>query len=127
MRQKISKSAVNRLKPREFVADVNPVGFVARRLPSGAITYGYRYREPVSGRQRWLGLGVHGDLTPDLARKKALKVAAEVKHGGHPVSASKQASKRRQAAAHSVDDLLDEFIDRHVRPNLRSADQIERA
>ena len=32
MRQKISKSAVNSLKPGQMIADSNPIGFVARRL-----------------------------------------------------------------------------------------------
>jgi integrase len=127
MRQKISKSTIDGLKVGQIIADHNPVGFVARRLPSGAVTYGFRYRDKHSGRQCWIGLGLHGDITPDQARKKALKTAGEVRDGGRPVSASAVAAKRRQAATHSVDELLDTFLARHVRPNLRSADEIERA
>jgi integrase len=127
MRQKITKTAVDALVPGASIADTNPVGFVARRLPSGAVTYGFRYRDKQSGRQRWLGLGVHGELTPDQARRKALKVAAEVRDGGAPVSAAVTAAKRRAAAGHTLDGLLDNFIARHVRPNLRSADEVERA
>jgi Arm DNA-binding domain len=131
MRRRISKSAVGTLQPGESIADHNPVGFVARRLPSGAVTYGFRYRDGRSGRQRWIGLGLHGAITPDQARKKALRLAGEVRDGGDPVaegrSASAIAAKRRQAAANAVDGLLDNFIARHVRPNLRSAGEIERA
>jgi integrase len=127
MRQKITKSAVDDLQPGQIIADINPIGFVARRLPSGAITYGYRYRDKGSGRQRWIGLGVHGALTPDQARKKALKVAADVRDGGEPISAAATAAKRRAAAHHTLDSLLDNFVARHVRPNLRSADEVERA
>lgn len=126
MRQKISKSAVNSLKPGHSLADTNPVGFVARRLPSGTVAYGFRYRDKHSGRQRWIGLGLHGDITPDLARKKALKVAGEVRDGGQPLSASALARSRRQAASHSLDELLNNFMSRYVRPNLRSADEIGR-
>lgn len=126
MRQKISKSAIDKLQTGQTLADSNPIGFVARRLPSGAVTYGFRYRDKNTGQQRWIGLGLHGDITPDLARKKALKTAGEVRDGGNPVSASATAAKRRQAASHSVDELLDKFIARHVR-KLRSADEIERA
>ena len=43
--------------------------FVARRLPSGVITYGLRYR--AAGRQRWFTLGNHGKVTPDKTRKLA--------------------------------------------------------
>jgi len=84
-------------------------------------------RDKATGRQHWIGLGLHGDITPDQARKKALKTAGEVKDGGNPVSASALAAKRRQTAAYTVDDLLNNFIGRWVRPKLRSADEIERA
>jgi integrase len=127
MRQKITKSAVDRLKPGAILADQNPIGFVARKLPSGAVTYGYRFRDKESGRQRWIGLGVHGHLTPDQARRKALRIAGEIKDGGNPASAATTAAKRRQALGVSVDMLLDDFLDRYVRPNLRGIEQIERA
>ncbi len=120
-------TAVDGLRAGQFISDGNPVGFTARRLKSGAVSYGYRYRDKASGRQRWVGLGMHGsDLTPDQARRKALRVAGEVKDGGNPVSAAEAAAKRRRAAAHSVDEMLDNFIARHVRPNLRGADEVER-
>jgi integrase len=127
MRGKITKSAVDKLKPGAIIADSNPIGFVARKLPSGAITYGYRYRDPQSGKQRWIGLGVHGELTPDQARRRALKVAGEVKDGRAPASAAATAAKRRQALGITVDRLLDDFLARYARPNLRSADQIARS
>jgi integrase len=127
MRGKITKSAVDRMRPGAILADSNPIGFVARKLPSGAITYGYRYRDPQSGKQRWIGLGVHGQLTPDQARRRALKVAGEAKDGRAPVSAAAMANKRRQAFGVTVDRLLDDFLARYARPNLRSADQIARS
>jgi integrase len=130
MKQKITKSAVDHLKPGGILADSNPVGFVARRLPSAAVTYGYRYRDKQSGRQRWIGLGLHGELTPDQARRKALRVAAEVRSGGEVASAAAVAKKRRVALGVNVDQLLDEFLARYVRnPErpLRGADHTERA
>jgi integrase len=130
MRQKITKTAVDKLKAGAILADSNPIGFVARKLPSGAVTYGYRFRDKESGRQRWIGLGVHGDLTCDQARKKALRVAGEVQAGGKPVSAAVVAAKRRQALGVNVDQLLDEFLTRYVRnPErpLRGAEHTERA
>ena len=36
------------------------------------------------------------------------------------------AAKRRQAAGYTVDGLLDNFLERYARPNLRSAHEIER-
>jgi integrase len=127
MRSKITKSAVDHLRPGQTIADSNPIGFVARKLPSGAVTYGYRFRDKQSGRQRWIGLGVHGQLTVDHARRQALRVAGEARDGGNPASAAVTAAKRRQALGVTVDHLLDEFLTRYARPTLRSADQIERA
>jgi integrase len=125
MQQKISKSTVDKLQPGQLLVDTNPVGFVARRLKSGTVTYGFRYRDN-TGRRYWIGLGLHGSVTPDQARRKALKTAAEVREGGAPVSASALAAQRRPMASHSVDQLLDNFLARYVRPKLRSADEIER-
>ena len=122
MRQKISKSTVDALRVGKIIADTNPVGFVARRLNSGAVTYGFRYRDKQTSKQRWIGLGLHGDITPDQARKKALKVAGEVKDGGEPVSAAAVAAKRRQAAGYTVDDLLDNFLEQ-----VRAAEPAQRA
>ena len=130
MRQKITKTAVDNLKAGAILADSNPIGFVARKLPSGAVTYGYRFRDKESGRQRWIGLGLHGELTADQARRKALRVAAEARSGGEVASAAAAAKKRRVALGVNVDQLLDEFLTRYVRnPErpLRGADHTERA
>ena len=122
--QKISKSTINRLKPGEIIAFADPTGFVARRLPSGKVTYGYRYRENDSGRQRWIGLGVN--LAPDAARRAALKVASQISDGKKPQSAAKTKAEDRVTLGRTVDKLLDDFVARHVQPNLRSADEVER-
>jgi integrase len=124
MRQKISKSTVDKLQPGQLLVDSSLAGFVARRLKSGTVSYGFRYRD--AGRRYWIGLGLHGDIAPDQARKKALKVAAQAGEGSKPVSAAAEAAKRRGAAGHTVDQLLDSFLARYVRPSLRSADEIER-
>jgi hypothetical protein len=42
MRAKINKGSVEALEKGELIADVEVKGFVARRLPSGAVTYGLR-------------------------------------------------------------------------------------
>ncbi len=82
MQGKITKAAVDALKPGDILADTEVKGFVARRLPSGVITYGLRYR--VAGKQRWLALGLHGRVTPDKARRLAKKGAGEVAEDRDP-------------------------------------------
>jgi hypothetical protein len=44
MRAKITKAAVDELQAGAVLADTEVKGFVARRLPSGVVTYGLRYR-----------------------------------------------------------------------------------
>lgn len=63
MRGKITKAAVDALRLGDILTDTEIKGFVARRLPSGIISYGLRYR--AAGKQRWLGIGLHGRITPD--------------------------------------------------------------
>ncbi|MEO7135479.1 MAG: Arm DNA-binding domain-containing protein, partial [Vicinamibacterales bacterium] len=126
MRAKITKMAVAALKPGDILADNEVRGFVVRRLPSGIATYGLRYR--VRGKQRWLGLGVHGKVTPDAARKLAKKRVGEVADDRDPAS-ERQADREKAQAdnANTVDALLDSFVKLYVRKNeLRSAAEIVR-
>ena len=125
MQGKITKVAVDALQPGDILADTEVKGFVARRLPSGVITYGLRYR--AAGKQRWLALGLHGRVTPDKARRLAKKGAGEVAENRDPAGEREVEEARAKAtSASTVDALLDAFLDRHVRKNLRSADEVER-
>jgi hypothetical protein len=47
---KITKATVDALEKGSSLADTEVKGFVARRLPSGVVTYGFRYRN-AAGRQ----------------------------------------------------------------------------
>ena len=126
MRAKINKTSVDALKRGDILADSEIRGFVARRLPSGIVSYGLRYR--ARGKQRWLGLGTHGEITPDAARNFAKKRVGEVADDRDP--ANERQAKREKAQADSlntVDALLDNFVKLYVRKNgLRSAAEIER-
>jgi integrase len=127
-RKAITKRSVDAMKPGELLADVEVRGFVARRLPSGVITYGFRYRDRATGKRRWMALGLHGQITPDQARDLAKKHAGAVASHRDPQAELQEA--RAVAAAtgpgKTVDALLDEFLARHVRKGgLRTADEIE--
>jgi integrase len=125
MRGKVTKAAVDALKLGESLADNEVKGFIARRLPSGVITYGLRYR--IAGRQRWLALGLHGRITPDQARKLARKRSGEVAADRDPAGEQEaEREKAKAASASTVGALLDNFLERHVRKNLRSAGEFER-
>ena len=89
------------LRPGDIIADTEVKGFVARRLPSGVVTYGLRYR--ASGRQRWFALGTHGKVTPDQARRLAKKRTGEVADDRDPTA--ERETERAKAIAASVNTL----------------------
>jgi integrase len=125
MQGKITKAAIDTLQSGEILADTEVKGFVARRLPSGVVTYGLRYR--VARKQRWLALGVHGRVTPDKARRLAKQRTGEVAADRDPAG-ERQAAREKavKASANTVDALLNSFVDRHVRKKLRTAKEFER-
>jgi integrase len=121
VRGKISKAAVDALRPGDVIADTEVKGFVARRLPSGQVSYGLRYR--AAGKQRWFALGVHGKVTPDLARRLAKKRVGEIADDRDPTT---ERESDRTKAKNTVNALLDTFLERYVRKNLRAAHEVER-
>jgi integrase len=126
---KINKTSVERLQVGQIIYDTEVMGFVARSLPSGRISYGFRYRN-AGGQSKWIGLGLHGSITADQARTLAKKRAGEVADDRDPVSeretARAGAIKERAAAVNTVSVILDAFVKRHA-GNLRSVAQIEHA
>ncbi len=105
MRQRISKRTVNSLRPGQSIADLEVRGFSARCLPSGAVSYDFRYRT-ATGERRRLSLGIHGAITPDQARARAEKRLDELASDRDPV-----AERQRQRTS-TVDNLLDSYVDR---------------
>jgi hypothetical protein len=123
MKAKITKRSVDALRLGDSIADTEIKGFVARRLASGTVTYGYRYRNR-AGERRWFPLGLHGQITPDQARELAKKRAGEVADHRDP---SLERAASRAANANTVDAVLDNYLERYARKQgLRTADEIER-
>jgi len=141
----INKTAVEALAIGERIVDRDIDGFVARRLDSGAITYGFRYR--IKGKpQRWVSLGVHGrsHYTAERARKDARDLAARVEKRedpyqddkAHQVAELAKRERKRNTLNVVLDNYLNEIVDgekklrtgrsikgqfkNHVRPTLGS-------
>jgi integrase len=133
MRTKITKRQVDALLPGCIIADEEVKGFVARRMRSGAVTYGFRYRDKKTNKQRWIALGLHGSITPEEARNLAKKRAGEVADARDPAAELEatraEAARAKRAEVNTVNAVLDRFLSEYVRGSdaLRSADQIERA
>lgn len=129
MRKTITKRSVEALKPGDVLADEEVRGFYARCLPSGVATYGFRDR--LSGRRRWLSLGLHGQITPlqarDIARKHAGAVADSKDPLGEKVASRAAAKAARANPEKTVTDVLDEHMERYARKQAaRSSDEKER-
>jgi integrase len=129
MQTKITKRKVDSLQGGDILYDDEIKGFVVRRLRTGVITYGYRYRND-AGSSRWFSLGLHGSITADEARTLAKKRAGEVADGRDPMAERKlrrvEAQKARLVAKNTVNTVLDAYVADHVKV-LRSAAQIIRA
>jgi integrase len=127
---KITKEAVEALKPGEIISDTNPTGFVARCQPSGKVSYFFRYRDKRTGKKHWYGLGVHGDITPKRARELAALKAGEVAGGANPLAMDREERVKAQIDAmadkNTVNAVLDQFMDLHGK-KLRSWKQLEHA
>lgn len=127
--KRISKSQVDQMSPGQILADGEIKGFVARKLSSGTVTFGYRYRD-AAGKQKWHRLGLLGSITAEQARTLAKKRAGEVADGRDPsaerVSAKQEAAKASRVASNTVNAILDDFVKRHA-SKLRSEDQITSA
>jgi integrase len=126
---KISKSRIDQMGPGEIMADGEIKGFVVRKLSSGKVTFGYRYRDP-AGKQKWHGLGLMGSITAEQARILAKKRAGEVADGRDPsaerAAVKQEAAKANLAASKTVNAILDDFVKRHA-SKLRSENQITSA
>jgi len=108
MQGKITKRAVDVLRPGQSIADTEVKGFVVRCLPSGTVSYGYRFRNR-KGEQRWVPIGLHGQITPDQARTLAKKRAGEVADGGDPVE---ERRKEQSAATSTLKAVCEEYLTR---------------
>lgn len=116
---KITKRTVDALQPvagRDVLLwDDELPGFGVRVRPSGSKSYFLKYRIR-SGRQRWLTLGQHGPLTPDMARKRALQQKAGVIDGADP-SGDRQKRRRENTLAEIADRYVAEHVASHNRPS----------
>lgn len=103
---KLTKRYVDSLTPSgkdKFYWDDDLPRFGLRQKPSGALTWVVQYR--IGKHTRRMALGAVGVLTPDEARKEAIKRLAEVAKGGDP-------STERRLKSHdmTVADLCDLYL-----------------
>jgi integrase len=105
MRQRISKRTVDALQPGESIADLEVRGFNARCLPSGAVSFDFRYRTK-TGERRRISLGMLGAITPDQARARAEKQLDQIANDRDP------AIERQRQRGTTVNAVLDNYVAR---------------
>lgn len=134
---KLTDQAIRKLKadPDKRVERHVGDGLYLVIQPSGAKSWAFRYR--IDGKSRKLTLGTFNpdaegqteEATSDLpalslaeAKDRASTAAVKVQRGTDPVTEK----KRKEAKSNkTVSHVLDQFIERYAKPNLRSADQYE--
>lgn len=104
---KLTKTVVDDLKPADgdrVVWDAELKGFGVRVRSSGVKTYVVQYRNG-DGISRRMALGKHGALTPDKARKLALKQLGAVAGGDDPAS-----ERKARRAGKTVSEICDWYL-----------------
>jgi len=116
-------SQIKSLKPTGKTLDIREAqGFGIRVQPSGVKTWFYIYR--FDGKRRFLNLGHYPALPLTKARSAHRKALDLVEQGIDPLAA-KQEKKRERISAPTVQQLSEEYIEKHAKPNKKSwkADQ----
>ncbi len=108
MKKRITRTAVEALKPGETIWDDRVRGFAARRQKGEAVTYIVKAR--LKGRQKLLTIGRHGSpWTPETARKEARRLLVLLEQGIDPLE-----EKRRERAKKSLAQLAQRFDEEHI-------------
>jgi integrase len=113
---KLTKRTVDATRPqaREFILwDSDVRGFGLRVWPTGRKVFVFRYQlGGRAGRTQRVTIGDYGTLTPDQARREAIRLRAEVAAGRDPSEErrSRQRSIRSTREAPTVTELADEFL-----------------
>ena len=103
---KITKRLVDVTEPQatnQLIWDDELKGFCLRVHTTGSKSYLLRYR--VRGTQKQITIGHHGPMTPDEARRKAIKLLSEIKNGGDPAPTR---------GTPTVADVCARYLDEHV-------------
>jgi Arm DNA-binding domain len=104
--------------------DVEVRGFGIKVTPAGRKVFLVQYRpDGHAGNPRKFTIGTFGDLTVELARRKAREIVAAKAQGKDP-QAEKRAAKTKYGSD-SFSDVLERFVTQHV-AQTRSALETER-
>lgn len=118
---KFAKSAE---QPRADFFDEDTLGLSLRVSQSGLKTWNFNFTSPKDGKRARLSLGTYPAVSLGGARGRALE-ARSLLEGTPPVD-PRDVRRAEEAQAMTVAHMIESFLEKHVRPNLRSADETER-
>jgi hypothetical protein len=122
---KITKRIIDsvELKPeRYYIWDSELKGFGVKVEPSGTKTYILRYRtgNSASAPRRFISIGRHGALTPDMARNEAIKLLGSVATGNDPALEKAKANSNQ-----TVKQVEQVFLEFHVKSKRKKRTAID--
>lgn len=112
---KLTKSTVERAETREkpyFLFDDQLPGFCARIAPNGKRHYYLQYMKHKKVKR--LMMGLHGILTAEAARDKAIAMLAKINAGADPVE-----EKIQKKLEPTVTELSEKYMKEHVTPHCK--------
>jgi integrase len=118
---KITKRSVDAAAATDkefFLWDDELKGFGLRVYPSGRKMYLAQFR--AGGRLRRVNIGLHGAVTPDLARTEAMKHLSQVRLGADPAG-----ERDRRKASPTMKEFGQRFLDEHVASHCKPSTQAE--
>jgi integrase len=98
-------------------------GFAIRVYPSGE--KGWYFIYTFEGRKRFMKLGTYPDVSLSKAREKHGDARKKLTNGVDPLTEQEQAKEARRSA-HTVTELVEEYIDKHAKKFKRSWKEDER-
>ena len=113
---KLTKRAVESVAPdstkRIVIWDTEVTGFCIRLYPTGKKTYFLQYRNKKRETHK-IKIGVHGFITTELARQKAIELSLSIGAGEDPSVKHKVVAG---STGQSMQDLADKYLSLHAGP-----------
>jgi integrase len=97
-------------------------GLAVRVAREGHKAWNFFFSSPKTGKRARLKIGEYPGTTLASARTRAVEARAQLDDGKDP----RDIFSAQAAGEMTVATLVESYLDKHVRPNLRSADEIER-
>ena len=107
-------------KRTEF-PDAGERGLRLRVTPGGAKSWSFLYYRPGDGARARLNFGTYPAISLDEARRRTREARAKLDHGDDP-----GAARYAREVVETFDRLADLYLERHARPNKKTADKDER-